>query len=104
MQSAQSLQKAYEIYQRRKKTYEELVLWHSTSRKNQDYERHNLQELEDAGLDNIDLERLEQNLTTMQHAEEIKLKLSQAIHLLDEERLFCNQTTGTIGYLNDIYQ
>ncbi len=76
---------AYEIYRRRKKTYEELVLWHSTSRKNQDYERHNLQELEDAGLDNIDLERLEQNLTTMQHAEEIKLKLSQAIHLLDEE-------------------
>ena len=76
---------AYEIYRRRKKTYEELVLWHSTSRKNQDYERHNLQELEDAGLDNIDLERLEQNLTTMQHAEEIKLKLSQAIHLLGEE-------------------
>ena len=76
---------AYEIYRRKKKTYEELVLWHSTSRKNQDYERHNLQELEDAGLDNIDLERLEQNLTTMQHAEEIKLKLSQAIHLLDEE-------------------
>ena len=76
---------AYEIYRRRKKTYEELVLWHSTSRKNQDYERHNLQELEDAGLDDIDLERLEQNLTTMQHAEEIKLKLSQAIHLLDEE-------------------
>jgi len=76
---------AYEIYRRRKKTYEELVLWHSTSRKNQDYERHNLQELEDAGLDNIDLERLEQNLTTMQYAEEIKLKLSQAIHLLDEE-------------------
>ena len=76
--------RAYKIYQRRKKVYEELVLWHSTSRKNQDYERHNLQELEDAGLDNIDLERLEQNLTTMQHAEEIKLKLSQAIHLLDE--------------------
>ena len=76
--------RAYEIYQRRKKVYEELVLWHSTSRKNQDYERHNLQELEDAGLDDIDLESLEQNLTTMQHAEEIKLKLSQAIHLLDE--------------------
>ena len=77
--------RAYEIYQRRKKVYEELVLWHSTSRKNQDYERHNLQELEDAGLDDIDLESLEQNLTTMQHAEEIKLKLSQAIRLLDEE-------------------
>ena len=76
--------RAYKIYQRRKKVYEELVLWHSTSRKNQDYERHNLQELEDAGLDDIDLESLEQNLTTMQHAEEIKLKLSQAIHLLDE--------------------
>ena len=77
--------RAYEIYQHRKKTYEELVLWHSTSRKNQDYERHNLQELEDAGLDDIDLEKLEQNLTIMQHAEEIKLKLSQAIHILDEE-------------------
>jgi len=77
--------RAYEIYQRRKKVYEELVLWHSTSRKNQDYERHNLQELEDAGLDDIDLEKLEQNLTIMQHAEEIKVKLSQAIHILDEE-------------------
>ena len=77
--------RAYEIYQNRKKTYEELVLWHSTSRKNQDYERHNLQELEDAGLDDIDLEKLEQNLTIMQHAEEIKVKLSQAIHILDEE-------------------
>ena len=62
-----------------------MVLWHSTSRKNQDYERHNLQELEDAGLDKFDLEGLEQNLNTMQHAEEIKLKLSQAIRLLDEE-------------------
>ena len=62
-----------------------MVLLHSTSRKNQDYERHNLQELEYAGLDDIDLEGLEQNLNTMQHAEEIKLKLSQAIRLLDEE-------------------
>ncbi len=81
----QVYKEAYEVYQYRKKTYEELVLWHSTSRKNQDYERHNLQELEDAGLDKFDLEGLEQNLTTMQHAEEIKLKLSQAIRLLDEE-------------------
>ena len=81
----QVYKEAYEVYQHRKKTYEELVLWHSTSRKNQDYERHNLQELEDAGLDKFDLEGLEQNLTTMQHAEEIKLKLSQAIRLLDEE-------------------
>ena len=81
----QAYKRAYEIYQRRKKVYEELVLWHSTSRKNQDYERHNLQELEDAGLDKFDLEGLEQNLNTMQHAEEIKLKLSQAIRLLDEE-------------------
>jgi DNA repair protein RecN (Recombination protein N) len=81
----QAYKEAYEVYHLRKKTYEELVLWHSTSRKNQDYERHNLQELEDAGLDDIDLEGLEQNLTTMQHAEEIKLKLSQAIRLLDEE-------------------
>jgi|TARA_B110000259_G_scaffold31467_1_gene34515 DNA repair protein RecN (Recombination protein N) len=81
----QVYKEAYEVYQYRKKTYEELVLWHSTSRKNQDYERHNLQELEDAGLDKFDLEGLEQNLNTMQHAEEIKLKLSQAIRLLDEE-------------------
>ena len=81
----QVYKEAYEVYQHRKKTYEELVLWHSTSRKNQDYERHNLQELEDAGLDKFDLEGLEQNLNTMQHAEEIKLKLSQAIRLLDEE-------------------
>tara|TARA_B110000046_G_C12983175_1_gene394361 strand:- start:22 stop:1680 length:1659 start_codon:yes stop_codon:yes gene_type:complete len=81
----QAYKEAFEIYQHRKKAYDALVLWQANSRKNQDYERHNLRELEDAGLDYIDLELLEQKLTTMQHAEEIKLKLSQAIQILDEE-------------------
>jgi DNA repair protein RecN (Recombination protein N) len=84
-QPLQAYREAFEDYQQRKKAHDALVLWHHNSRKNQDYERHNLQELEDAGLDLIDLELLEQNLTTMQHAEEIKLKLSQAIQILDEE-------------------
>jgi len=84
-QPLQTYREAFEDYQQRKKAYDALILWHHNSRKNQDYERHNLQELEDAGLDLIDLELLEQNLTTMQHAEEIKLKLSQAIQILDEE-------------------
>ena len=84
-QPLQTYREAFEDYQQRKKAHDALILWHHNSRKNQDYERHNLQELEDAGLDLIDLELLEQNLTTMQHAEEIKLKLSQAIQILDEE-------------------
>ncbi|MAJ51005.1 MAG: DNA repair protein RecN [Flammeovirgaceae bacterium] len=84
-QQLQTYKEAFEIYQQRKKTYEALVIWHHSSKKDQDYERHNLLELEEARLDDIDLELLEQNLSAMQHAEEIKLKLSQTMQILDEE-------------------
>ncbi len=81
----QAYKEAFEIYDQRKKAHEELVLWHNSSKRDQDYENHNLQELAEARLDDIDLELLEQKLTTLQHAEEIKLKLSQAIQILDKE-------------------
>ena len=81
----QAYKEAFKIYHQRKKAYEELVIWHKSSKKDQDYESHNLRELEEARLDDIDLELLEQKLTTLHHAEEIKLKLSKAIQVLDEE-------------------
>ena len=76
---------AFKIYHQRKKAYEELVAWRNSSKKDQDYESHNLRELEEARLEDIDLELIEQKLTTLQNAEEIKLKISQAIQVLDKE-------------------
>ena len=58
-----------------------------------DYNSFLLNELEDASLDNEDQEALEQEVKQLEHAEEIKYKLSQALHgLRDSESC----ATGTM--------
>ena len=48
MRHKSAYREAFKIYRQRKK-HEELVIWHNSS-KDQDYESHNLRELEEAKL------------------------------------------------------
>ncbi|MEM9339236.1 MAG: DNA repair protein RecN [Bacteroidota bacterium] len=77
-------EQSFSSYSQYKKKYDTLVDLSKKGAEDADYKKFILQELTQAQLDDLDQEALEKELETLENAEEIKLKLSQSIHLLDE--------------------
>ncbi|MBV6646118.1 MAG: DNA repair protein RecN [Cyclobacteriaceae bacterium] len=66
------------------KKYQELLKKSAEAGKELDYQKFILKELEEANLDDLNQEEMEQELKVLENAEEIKLKLSQANQQLEE--------------------
>lgn len=77
----------YRNYSAAKKELSRLEALASQSAEDADYKQFLLNELLEAQLDDLNQEELEQELEVLENAEDIKLKLSQAIHLLDESEV-----------------
>lgn len=74
----------FQDYLHSKNQYDSLVEQSKKGAEDFDYKQFLLEELHQAQLDDIDQEGLEKELETLENSEEIKLKLSQATHLMDE--------------------
>lgn len=92
--------KAYEIsygeYKAASKKLEKLTQKSLESKKELDYNRFLLRELEEARLDEVDQEEMENQLSELENAEEIKLKLGQIDQILDHEEV------GTLNQLKEV--
>ncbi len=77
----------FSAYAKARKAYDELVALANKGAEDLDYKKFLLDELNQISLDGIDQEEVEKELEVLENAEEIKLKLSQAIHLLDESEV-----------------
>ena len=80
-------QEAYKTYASAKKQLEKLEILATQSAEDADYKQFLLNELQEAKLDDLNQEELEKELEVLENAEDIKLKLSQAIHMLDESEV-----------------
>ena len=77
----------FEDYTQKKKKLTELQSLATKSAEDTDYKEFLLKELQEADLDQLIQEELEQELEVLENAESIKLKLSQTIHILDESEV-----------------
>lgn len=96
-----TLRKYHESYQKYKKEQtilEEMIAKVSKDQENEDYLRFQLQELSDAELSEGEQEMLEQEISTLEHAEEIK----SALYL--SQNLISNESNGIIETLNQVSQ
>lgn len=75
---------SFDAYVHTKKNLQKLEVMASKSAEDADYKRFLLQELQEAMLDGQDQEAMEKELEVLENAEDIKRKLSQVIHMLDE--------------------
>ncbi len=91
-------QSQFKIYQKAKKELHRLEQLAAKSAEDFDYKQFQLEELEEAKLDNLNQEELESELEILENAEEIKLKLSQTSHILDESEV------AVLGQLNELKQ
>ena len=91
-------QESYQKYKKEQTILEEMIAKVSKDQENEDYLRFQLQELSDAALSEGEQEILEQEISTLEHAEEIKstLYLSQ--------NLISNESNGIIETLNQVSQ
>ncbi|WP_424961854.1 DNA repair protein RecN [Ekhidna sp.] len=80
-------QEAYKAYATAKKQLTKLESLAAQSAEDADYKQFLLNELLEAKLDDLNQEELENELEVLENAEDIKLKLSQAIHMLDESEV-----------------
>lgn len=80
-------QKAYKTYASAKKQLEKLETLAAQSAEDADYKQFLLNELQEANLDDLNQEELEKELEVLENAEDIKIKLSQSIHMLDESEV-----------------
>ena len=71
----------------------------SKSAEDADYKQFLLNELMEADLDDLDKEELEKELSRLENAEEIKIKLSQVIGLLDESEIAIIQQLAEVKSL-----
>lgn len=83
-------QAQYSIYREKKRAHEELVAESAELQKEADYHQFLFDELEKAAFTNGEQEELEADLSKLENAEEIKLKLNEALTLLDREELNIN--------------
>ena len=68
-----------------------------------DYNNYLLKELEEANLVEDEQENLEEELKILEHAEEIKSSLSQALILLDQSELSANEAIHQVkGFINQV--
>lgn len=78
---------AFSSYSQAKTALDKLESLASQSAEDADYKQFLFNELQEAQLDGLNQEELEAELEVLENAEDIKLKLSQAIHLLDESEV-----------------
>ena len=78
---------SFKTFSKAKKELRKLESLASQSAEDSDYKQFLLNELLEAQLDDLNQEELESELEVLENAEDIKLKLSQIIHLLDESEV-----------------
>lgn len=78
---------SFKSYDQARKHLQKLESLASQSAEDADYRQFLLNELLEADLNNLNQEELESELEVLENAEDIKLKLSQIIHLLDESEV-----------------
>lgn len=91
-------QESYQKYKKEQTILEEMIAKVSKDQENEDYLRFQLQELSDAALSEGEQEVLEQEISTLEHAEEIK----SALYL--SQNLISNESNGIIETLNQVSQ
>lgn len=91
-------QESYQNYKKEQTKLEEMIAKVSKDQENEDYLRFQLQELSDAELSEGEQEILEQEILTLEHAEEIK----SALYL--SQNLISNESNGIIETLNQVSQ
>lgn len=91
-------QESYQKYKKEQTKLEEMIAKVSKDQENEDYLRFQLQELSDAALSEGEQEVLEQEISTLEHAEEIK----SALYL--SQNLISNESNGIIETLNQVSQ
>lgn len=91
-------QESYQKYKKEQTILEEMIAKVSKDQENEDYLRFQLQELSDAALSEGEQEVLEQEISTLEHAEEIK----SALYLSQD--LISNESNGIIETLNQVSQ
>ena len=91
-------QESYQKYKKEQTILEEMIAKVSKDQENEDYLRFQLQELSDAQLSEGEQEVLEQEISTLEHAEEIK----SALYL--SQNLISNESNGIIETLNQVSQ
>ena len=91
-------QESYQNYKKEQTILEEMIAKVSKDQENEDYLRFQLQELSDAALSDGEQEILEQEISTLEHAEEIK----SALYL--SQNLISNESNGIIETLNQVSQ
>lgn len=91
-------QESYQNYKKEQTILEEMIAKVSKDQENEDYLRFQLQELSDAELSEGEQEMLEQEISTLEHAEEIK----SALYL--SQNLISNESNGIIETLNQVSQ
>lgn len=91
-------QESYQNYKKEQTVLEEMIAKVSKDQENEDYLRFQLQELSDAALSEGEQEVLEQEISTLEHAEEIK----SALYL--SQNLISNESNGIIETLNQVSQ
>ena len=80
-------QKDFASFSSAKKAHEDLRKLMQKGAEDLDYKKFLLEELNQIPLDQLNQEEIEKELEILENAEEIKLKLSQSIHLLDESEV-----------------
>lgn len=94
---------SYRSYSEAKKALDKLQTLASQSAEDADYKQFLLNELLEAQLNDLNQEELESNLEVLENAEDIKLKLSQIIHMLDESEVaILQQLTESKSLINTI--
>lgn len=80
-------EKDFGIFSEAQKSFKDLSELAKKGAEDLDYKQFLLEELNQVELDHLDQEALEKELEVLENAEEIKLKLSQSIHLMDESEV-----------------
>jgi len=89
---------AYKGYTQAKKAFDKLTLEAQDLKKEADYNKFQLDELAALNLVAGDQEELEEQQAILEHAEEIKAKLNEAINYLDHEELGALKALGAVAY------
>ncbi|WP_421763028.1 DNA repair protein RecN [Ekhidna sp.] len=94
---------SYQAFSIAKKQLDKLESLAAQSAEDADYKQFLLNELQEADLDDLNQEELENELEVLENAEDIKLKLSQTIHLIDESEVaVLQQLTEAKSQINSI--
>lgn len=99
----QTYRESFHSFSIAKKQLDKLESLAAQSAEDSDYKQFLLNELQEANLDDLNQEELENDLEVLENAEAIKLKLSQAILLMDESEVaVLQQLTEAKSQINSI--